>query len=208
MPRGRGVRRSRSAPVLALSGTSETTAAAEDDSHLVVEDILATLRASRGGDLDHGCAALVDDLEEPGPREQLGGRGEGPLADLQELLAVEEHHGGEVGDDGIVVEGHLGVEGRDDAECRQDLEVLGALKDVLELGALGTETQVVQDHITLLILVLRRSTLFREGLGDGIEVLIAGSLLGLQSNVLATELIYISVVLHFHLLLKICTIWI
>jgi len=40
---------------------------------------------------------------------------------------VQQHHGVEVGDDVIEAVGGLGVKGRDDAEGRENLEVLVAL---------------------------------------------------------------------------------
>ena len=73
--------------------------------------------------LHHRCATLVDDLEELAAGNEVGGGGDGVLADLEVLLAVEEHHGGKVWDEGVVVKGHFGVEGGDDAVGREGLEV-------------------------------------------------------------------------------------
>ena len=160
--------------VLGLLVAVKATGATEEDDHLVVEDVLAGLGVL-GGDAgaDNGRVALVDDVEELGAGDETSGRGDGELADLEVLLAVEEHHGVEVGDEGVVAEGGLGGEGGDDTVGWEDLEVLGTLEDVLELVGLGTNTQVVEDGVTVLVLELGLGTLLVKSLLDGIEVLVA-----------------------------------
>ena len=173
-PLGRSVSGGCGTAVLAALGAVETAAAAKEDGHLVVEDLLARVgQYGRHAVFDNGGAALVYDLEEAGAGRQAAGGGEGPLADLEVLLAVEEHHGGEVGYNGVVVKGHLGVEGGDDAEGGENLEVLAALKDVLEVGGLGADAEVVEDGITILVLVLGGGTLLLQGFADGGKMLVA-----------------------------------
>ena len=48
---------------------------------------------------------------------------------------MQQHHGVEIRDYGADVEGGRGGEGRDDAKCRQDLEVVVAFVDEWEVGA-------------------------------------------------------------------------
>lgn len=114
--------------ILGLLVAVEATGATEEDGHLVVEDVLTGLGVL-GGDAgaDNGGVALVDDVEEFGARHETTARGNGELADFEVLLAVEEHHGIKVGDDGVVAEGGLGGEGRDDTVGWENLEVLSAL---------------------------------------------------------------------------------
>lgn len=172
LARGRLVGSRSSTTILSSLLAAKTTASTEEDSHLVVKHILAGGGINSGdGVLCDGGVALVDDLKKAAARDELGVCGDGELADLEVLLAVEEHHGGEVGDDGVVVEGHLGVEGGDDAKGGDDLEVVGAFKDVLEVGALGSDAEVVEDGISLLIVKLGRVALLLESLVDGLEVL-------------------------------------
>ena len=68
---------------------------------------------------------------------RLGRDGKG--ADFEELLAVEDHVGGEVGDDVGEGVGSFDVEGGDDAEGGEGLEVVGAFEDVVEVGAFGAD---------------------------------------------------------------------
>lgn len=107
---------------------AEAATAPEEDGHLVVEELLARLGVD-GGDavLDNGGGALVDDLEQLGLGDEAAAGRDGVLLDLEVLLAVQQHHGVEVGDDVIEAVGGLGVKGRDDAEGRENLEVLVAL---------------------------------------------------------------------------------
>jgi hypothetical protein len=84
----------------------------------------------------------VDDFDELGDRDELGFGGDGELADLEELLAVEKHAGIEVGDDVVEVEGRFGVEGRNNTECGDDLEVLITLVDEGKVASLCANTEV------------------------------------------------------------------
>lgn len=155
---------------------AEAAAAAEEDGHLVVEELLAGLGVV-GGDalLGDGGGALVDDLEELALGDETTGGGDGVLANLKVLLTVEEHHWGEVGDDVVEGEGHLGVEGRNNAEGGDDLEVLVAFKDVLDVGALGADAEVVEADVTLVELVLGALTFEAGELLDSSKVLVLGS---------------------------------
>lgn len=45
-------------------------------------------------------------------------------------------------------------------------------QDVFQLSALGTNTEVVQDRITLLVLELGSGSLLLDGLANGIKILI------------------------------------
>ena len=154
---------------------AEAAAAAEEDGHLVVEELLAGLGVV-GGDalLDDGGVALVDGLEELALGDETARGGDGVLADLEVLLTVEKHHGGEVGDNIVEGEGHLGVEGRDDTEGGDDLEILVALEDVLDVGALGADAEVVEADVTLVELVLGALTFDAGELLDGSKVLVLG----------------------------------
>lgn len=151
----------------------EAAGAADEDGHLVVEDLLVGLGVD-GGDarLDDGGVALVDNLDEARAREEAARGGHGRLLDLEVLLAVQQHHGVEVGHDGVVAKGRLGGEGGDDTKGRQHLEVVGALEDVVELGSLGAYAQVVEDGVAVLVLELGRRALFTEGGLDGVQVLV------------------------------------
>lgn len=71
------------------------------------------------------------------------------MPDLEVLLAVQEHHGVEVGHELRHVVGCFGGERGDDAECGEDLEVVGAFEDEGELGALGAHAEVVEDGVAL-----------------------------------------------------------
>jgi hypothetical protein len=55
---------------------------------------------------------------------------------------VEEHAGVEVGNDLVKGEGRLGVEGWDDTECGDDLEVLVTFVDEGKVGTLGANSKV------------------------------------------------------------------
>lgn len=102
--------------------------AAEEDGHFVVKDLLARL-GNGGGDgrLDDGGLALVDGLEQAALGHEVGARGHGELADLEVLLAVEQRHGVEVGDNLVVGEADVGRHGGNDTVGGEKLEVLGTL---------------------------------------------------------------------------------
>jgi hypothetical protein len=55
---------------------------------------------------------------------------------------VEKHAGIEVGDDVVKVEGRFGVEGRNNTECGDDLEVLVTLVDEGKIASLCANTDV------------------------------------------------------------------
>lgn len=101
---------------------------AKEDGHLVVEDLLASL-GNGGGDarLDDGGLALVDGLEEAALGHQVGARGDRELADLEVLLAVEQRHGVEVGDNLVEGEADVGRHGGNDTVGGEKLEVLSTL---------------------------------------------------------------------------------
>lgn len=126
--RGGSVGSSGGAAVGGLLLAVKAAGAAEEDGHLVVKDLLARL-GNGGGDarLDDRGLALVDDLEEAALGDEVGARGDGELADLEVLLAVEKGHGVEVGDNLVVGEANVGGHGGDDAVGGEELEVLGTL---------------------------------------------------------------------------------
>lgn len=61
-------------------------------------------------------------------------------------------------------------------------------QDVVELSGLGTNTNVVQQRVTLLVAKLGRGTLSVESLLDGSEVLVGGSSRSAAGSTLFTEL--------------------
>lgn len=71
--------------------------------------------------------ALVDDLDELGARQETAGCWDRVFQDFEILLAVEQHHGVEVGDERVVAKGRLSFKGWDDTEAGEDLEVFGSL---------------------------------------------------------------------------------
>jgi hypothetical protein len=89
---------------------------------------------------------------------------------------MEEHHGREVGHEVVHVEGHLGVKGWDDAVGGNDLEVVGALEDVLELVAFGADAEVVEDDITFGVGEFGGFGGSGFGFFDGFEILVGLSL--------------------------------
>jgi hypothetical protein len=60
---------------------------------------------------------------------------------------MQQHHRAEVGQDLIEAERGYGVEGRDDTEGGDHLEVIVVLVDKGELFALRADTQVVEDDV-------------------------------------------------------------
>lgn len=116
-----------SAAILTLLGPVEATAAADKGRHFAVEDVLASLLVDGGeGGLDDGGVALVNNFDELAAGFEGAARRERELADLEVLLAVEEHHGREVGDYVAKVKRHFGGEDGDDAKSREHLEVLSS----------------------------------------------------------------------------------
>jgi hypothetical protein len=85
---------------------------------------------------------------------------------------MQEHHGVEVRHDAVVAEGGLGGEGGNDTKGGQNLEVIGAFKGVVELSGLGTDTEIIEDGVTVLILELGRRAFLAEGGLDSFEVLV------------------------------------
>lgn len=131
------------AAVSPLGVSTERARPADEHGGLVVEDFLAGGGIDGGGALDDDAGgALVHDLDELGVGDELGGGGDGVFADFEELLAVEEHHGGEVGDDVVEGVGGDGVELGDDAEGGVDLEVVVGFEDEGEVGSFGADTEV------------------------------------------------------------------
>lgn len=158
---------------------TETTAPSEEDGHLVVKDLLASLSVGGGDSLpDNSGVALVNNLDELTLGDELAGGGDWVLLDLEVLLAVEEHHGVEVGNEVIKRVGELGIEWGNDAEGGDGLEVLSTLKYVAEIGALGTDTKVVKHDVALGVVELSSLALSLEGFLLGLEVLViaAGAL--------------------------------
>lgn len=131
------------AAVGAFLGPAEAAAAAEEEGHFVVEEVAAGAGVGRGGGVDEdGGGALVDDVEELGAVDEAGRGGDGVLADLEVLFAVEEHHGREVGDEVRHVPGRRAAEAGDHAVGGEDLEVVRVLVDEGEVGAFGAYSEV------------------------------------------------------------------
>lgn len=130
-PSRRLVGRGAGAPVRRLLLPAEPAAAPEKDGRFVVENVLARLGVGRcDAVLDDSRVALVNDLDELGLGDQAARRRHGILADLEILLAVQEHHGAKVGYQRVIGEGSFGVEGRNYAVCWQNLEVFGSLTEI------------------------------------------------------------------------------
>jgi len=64
------------------------------------------------------------------------------LPDFEELFAVYEHHGVEVGQDVAHAVGRYGIELGDDAEGRDGGEVVGVFVDEGELGSVCAYAEV------------------------------------------------------------------
>lgn len=104
----------------------------------MVEDLVAGGFVDGGGaDGDDGCGTFIYDVDEFRVADEGAFGGNGVVFDLEELFAVEEHHGGEVGDEVGVAEGGLGVERGNDAEGGEGAEVVVAFVDEREVGAFG-----------------------------------------------------------------------
>ena len=156
-----------------LGRATEAAGAADEHGGLVVEELLA-VGGVLGGEAhdDDGGVALVDHVDELGVRNGLGRGGDGVFADLEVLLTVEEHHGGEVGDQVVEVPGGSGVEPGDNTEGRDGLEVLVVLIDEREVSALGTEGDVVEDDFLVLVVKGGSVGLHLLGGSNGIEDLL------------------------------------
>lgn len=156
-----------------LGRSAKAATATDEDGRLVVEEILAGLRVLGGiaGD-DEGGVALVHDVDELGVGQSLGCGGNGELADLHVLLAMQQHHRGEVGDNLVHVPGVGGVEPRDHTVCGQSLEVLVVLIHQGKISALSAETEVVEDDIPILVVKGRAIGGGLLGLLDGLQDLV------------------------------------
>ena len=156
-----------------LGRATEASRATDEHGGLVVEELLAV--GGVGGCEAHdddGSVALVDHVDELGVGEGLGRGGDGVLADLEVLLTVEEHHGGEVGNEVVEVPWGRGVEPGDNTESRDGLEVLIVLIDEREVSALGTEGDVVEDDLLVLVIEGSAIGLHLLGFSNGIEDLL------------------------------------
>ena len=130
--------------VCALLLSTEVARAPDEDGALIVKDVLTGLCVLSDGAIHNkSSSALIHDFDELGDGDELRFRGNGELADLKELLAVQEHAGVEVGHDVGEVEGSFGVKWWDDTKSGDDLKVVGAFVDEREIGALGTDSEVL-----------------------------------------------------------------
>ena len=131
------------AAVGSFLGPAEAAAAAEEEGHFVVEEVAAGAGVGGGGGVDEdGGGALVDDVEELGAVDEARRGGDGVLADLEVLFAVEEHHGREVGNEVRHVPLGRAAEAGDHAVGGEDLEVVRVLVNEREVGALGAYSEV------------------------------------------------------------------
>lgn len=111
------------------------TSPTNESSRLGVKDVVTSaLVLDRRARIHDSGLTLVDHVHQVGIRHQCPFCGD-RLADLEVLLAVQEHHGVEVGDDGGDVERWGCAEGGDDAEGWEDLEVFVAFVHEGEVGA-------------------------------------------------------------------------
>lgn len=141
---------------------SEATGATDEHSELVDADIVALLVGGLDSDGDNAALALVEDVDDVGGRGQLAAGGEG-ADDLEVLLTVEKHHGVERGEDVAEGNGVHGGEGGDDTESGDGAEGLVVLVDEVEISALSTDTEVVEDDVALGVLKDLRGELERLG---------------------------------------------
>ena len=129
--------------IFTLGWTAKPPGAADEGRGFVVEEFFAGLLVDRGaaGD-DDGGFALILDFDEFGVRDCdcFGGDGEG--ADFEVLLAVEEHHGGEVRHELGHAEGSGSVERWNDAEGGQHDEAVVVLVDEWQIAAFGAHAKV------------------------------------------------------------------
>ncbi len=140
---GRFIRRGSGPTIRALGRPAEAATAADEQGHLVVEEIAAGLGVLGGGAVDlDGGAALVDDFDEARVVGDGGGGRDRVLADLEVLFAVQEHHRREVGHQLVHVPGRAAAEAGDYAEGGEDLEVVAPFVYEGEVGAFGAEAEV------------------------------------------------------------------
>lgn len=178
--------------------STEPATSAKEHCHLVVEKVLTGLGIRSGHTvLDNGSIALVHHLNEFGFGDEPARGWDRVLADLKVLLAVQQHHGVEVGHERVKAEGCLGVEGRDHAETGQNLEVLGSLagdvdvrtqsqeyqsqvendlQDVAQVRPLRADTEIVKHHITFSVLEFGTVALFLQSVLNCVEVLVSATL--------------------------------
>ena len=84
----------RGATISTLGRNPEATAAAHEERHFIVEEVLAGLGVFGGVAVDlDGGVAFVEDLDELRVVGDGGGGGDGEVADLEVLFAVQDHHG-------------------------------------------------------------------------------------------------------------------
>ena len=140
-----------STTVSALLLASKAASATDEHGELVDANILAVLidgLNSNGGD---ASLALVQNVNNIGSRGQLAAGGE-RLDDLEVLLTMKKHHGVERGEDLTERNTVHGSEGGDDTKGGDRAESLVVLIDKVEVLASGTNTQVVQNDVALLVL--------------------------------------------------------
>ncbi len=143
LPFRRRVCRRRFASVARLLGPTEAAGAADEDGALGVEDFFATSGVLDGGaGVDDAAFALVHDVDEARVGDELAFGGDGVFEDFEVLLAVEEEHGGEVGDEVGEGEGGVGVEWGDDAEGGEGLEGVAVFVNVGEVGSFAAYAEV------------------------------------------------------------------
>lgn len=133
----------RSASVSTLGVTTEPTRSSDKNGTLVVEDVLASVGVLSGGSLyNHTSSALIHDLDQFGISYELSLGGNGVFPDLEELLAVQEHHRGEVGNDIVEVVRGNGVELRNHTKSGIDLEILVVFENEGEVSSLCADAEV------------------------------------------------------------------
>jgi hypothetical protein len=131
------------AAVCALLLAAKVARATDKHGALVVKDFLARLCILCYAAVDdESSGALVHNLDELGDSDEFSFGRDGELADLEELLAVEEHARVEVWYDFVKGEGGFSVEGRNDTKGGDDLEVLVAFVNEGEVGALCANAKV------------------------------------------------------------------
>lgn len=132
--------------VSALGVSAKLARAPDEYGALVVENLLAGVCVDGGRALDDDAGGpFIHNLDKLGVCDELSLSGDGVFPYFKELLAVQEHHGGEVGNDVVQVVGGHGVELRDDAEGWVNLEIFVVFEDEGEIGAFGANSEVWSD---------------------------------------------------------------
>ncbi|KAI3479441.1 hypothetical protein L1887_58459 [Cichorium endivia] len=154
LARRRLVRRRRCTAVLARLLAAKAARASDEDGALALEDeVAAALVEGVHHRRYRRSLALVQHLHQLGLVHQRRARGDG-LLDRQVLLAVQQHHGAEVGQP-VQRDAAARHELRDHTKRGHRSEVVVLLKHKVEVLLRGTNAEVVQNHVALAVRELR-----------------------------------------------------